>query len=273
MMNRTTPSNQSKTPFHKNLHTIIPYPNLGLDVFIQGNCFRQGAVAMFAKAGCKAAISASTADLVVFLGGEDINPKLYGEHPIKGTYFNEARDVEDRGVYDLCVREGIPMFGICRGMQLIHALNGSKLYQDVMNHTSSHRIVDVTDEANPLELTASSMHHQMCISDGKQIPVAYAKGCLSQVYRSAEKELSSNAVKELEAAYYPDIRAFCVQGHPEVGGYDLYTAWCLTKLADMMEEIQDNVYSASLQALPADPDGDGYGLDDRLPPSLSGVTE
>jgi hypothetical protein len=39
---------------------------------------------------------------------------------------------------------------------------------------------------------------------------------------------------ELEGAYYPDIKAFATQGHPELGKYDDYTFWCFSKLEHLI---------------------------------------
>src|SRR6478609_9122442 len=122
------------------------YPSFpaGFSVWIEGYCFRQGAVSMFARAGCKQALTVESADLVVFLGGEDIDPALYNEPVHRKTDFNSKRDEREVAVFKTCIENDIPMFGICRGMQFIHAMSGGKLYQNVEGHGGSpHDIIDV----------------------------------------------------------------------------------------------------------------------------------
>lgn len=52
-------------------------------------------------------------DLMVFTGGEDVNPALYGEKPHVSTRFNEKRDRFERQVWT--DYKDIPKIGICRG--------------------------------------------------------------------------------------------------------------------------------------------------------------
>lgn len=219
---RNLPTNDSKSD-KKAFDEAFAAPYIGAMVYIAGQCFLSGTIAMLSRAGCKRSETVKDADLVVFLGGEDVHPSYYGEKEMAGCYYNIERDKREALVFDEAVKWDVPMFGICRGMQLLHALTGSKLYHDVDNHTRSHLITDLeTGE----RFTASSMHHQMCIEDGKQIPVALSYG-ISKLYRGPGITLFDDRKRELEAAFYPEVRAFGVQGHPEVGGYDRFTQWSL----------------------------------------------
>lgn len=229
-------------------HTGEVYPQLGLSVWIEGDCFRPGAIAMMARAGCTQADEPATADLVVFLGGEDVDPGLYGQKALSGTWFNPKRDSREAQIYQLARDNQIPMFGICRGMQFLHVMNGGELYQHVHAHGMPHRIKDaLTGEV----LMSSSMHHQMCMypvntsrQAGAVIPIAFAEPSRSPEYHfsskvGGESTLCSDSVKELEAAYYPSIDSFAVQGHPELGDDEEYTAWCLRHLQAMIEELAE----------------------------------
>ena len=79
------------------------------------------------------------ADLVVFAGGEDISPSIYGgiRSPLTESP-NTLRDMEEVEIFTRARKKGIPMVGICRGAQLLCALSGHKIFQDVNRHTVGH---------------------------------------------------------------------------------------------------------------------------------------
>ncbi|HEY6020843.1 MAG TPA: gamma-glutamyl-gamma-aminobutyrate hydrolase family protein, partial [Candidatus Paceibacterota bacterium] len=52
------------------------------------------------------------ADFVLFTGGEDVNPEIYGEVPMAKTEFNRLRDMKEQVIYQACVNRGLPMVGI-----------------------------------------------------------------------------------------------------------------------------------------------------------------
>ena len=71
-------------------------------------------------------------DGVILSGGHDVNPYNYGEDPLLkiGEVFPE-RDVFDMEIYKTAVKYNKPVFGICRGFQIINVVNGGSLYQDL----------------------------------------------------------------------------------------------------------------------------------------------
>ena len=97
-------------------------------------------------------------DLLCLTGGTDISPSLYYQ---KQNFYtqspNIARDSFEIDLYNTCVRNGIPIVGICRGAQLLCALNGGKLFQHVNNHHHPH-LIKLNDGR---EIMVSSDHHQM----------------------------------------------------------------------------------------------------------------
>lgn len=116
---------------------------------------------MFRERGWEVANSIESCDLVVFSGGADINPFIYGERPLEVTRFSTARDNMEIGLWKTLPPK-FPKVGICRGAQLGNVLCGGTLWQHVDNHGSRHPIKDLTGIAKPHLLVASSVHHQMC---------------------------------------------------------------------------------------------------------------
>ena len=101
--------------------------------------------------------SVEECDVLLLSGGADINPALYNEKKGSRTYFNENRDEIEVAAYHEAKRLGKKIFGVCRGLQLITALNGGKLIQHT-NHGGGHPI-HLFDGRT---VNVNSLHHQMC---------------------------------------------------------------------------------------------------------------
>ncbi len=71
-------------------------------------------------------------DGLLLSGGSDLNPGYYGEEPAPelGPTIPE-RDAFEMALVGLALRRGIPVFGICRGMQILNVALGGTLYQDL----------------------------------------------------------------------------------------------------------------------------------------------
>lgn len=78
------------------------------------------------------------ADLVLLTGGEDVNPKYYGENPNPTTSFNDLRDVYEMEEINKAISLNKPLYGTCRGMQLLTVMAGGKLVQNQSNAISPH---------------------------------------------------------------------------------------------------------------------------------------
>ena len=57
-------------------------------------------------------------DGLVMVGGADVDPARYGARPESGTDTpRESRDASELGLYLAALEKGIPVLGICRGLQ------------------------------------------------------------------------------------------------------------------------------------------------------------
>lgn len=155
------------------------------------------------------------AELVLFTGGSDVDPCMYGFEKNSKTFSNYERDLDEEIVMEIAIINSIPMLGICRGSQLLTALqSGGYLIQHVNNHAlyGTHSIEFSTGEVFDI----TSTHHQMMYPfDVKNYELlAWATPKRSDIY-----ELSDNNTikveKEPEVVFYPDTKCLCVQGHPE----------------------------------------------------------
>jgi len=72
-----------------------------------------------------------TLDGLVLSGGADIDPDYLGEEPLDCISVNPRRDAQELMLVRLAVERQIPVLGICRGIQMLTAALGGKLYQDI----------------------------------------------------------------------------------------------------------------------------------------------
>jgi putative glutamine amidotransferase len=81
-------------------------------------------------------------DGLLLSGGPDLDPGYYGEEPIPelGTNIPEWDELE-MALLRLALLRRMPIFGICRGMQILNVALGGTLYQDM----SSQFGADVID--------------------------------------------------------------------------------------------------------------------------------
>lgn len=157
------------------------------------------------------------ADLVVFTGGEDVTPALYGAAAHPATYNSVQRDEEEAVVFEYCRSHGIPMVGICRGGQFLNVMSGGEMYQHVNKHAihGTHIAVDVdSGETIPV----SSTHHQMMKpSEYAQVVAIATLGGWREWYEGEVfKRDESNT--DYEVLFYPDTKSLCFQPHPEFEG-------------------------------------------------------
>jgi len=79
-------------------------------------------------------LSTRTLDGVIITGGHDVEPVLYkAEAEVEGRYDSE-RDKFESEIIDCALADGTPLFGICRGAQLLNVRLGGTLFQDLHRH-------------------------------------------------------------------------------------------------------------------------------------------
>lgn len=171
-------------------------------------------------------------DAVLFSGGEDINPSLYGENKSKYVYsVDYGRDATEEAIFHEAIKRNIPMFGICRGAQFLNVMNGGKLVQHMHGHTGTrHEVVTINDEM----FNVTSSHHQMMLmpeSHLDYVELAWTKDRRSNFYYNGNDEVIEGIEKEMEAVLFPKTKCLGVQWHPEwmhkdEDGRIIFQQWC-----------------------------------------------
>ncbi len=71
-------------------------------------------------------------DGLVLQGGNDVAPQHYGEDPLHADWHGDrVRDLYEMELIRAFVAAGKPVFGICRGLQLLNVTYGGTLLQDI----------------------------------------------------------------------------------------------------------------------------------------------
>ena len=79
-----------------------------------------------------AARSLASVDGVLLTGGEDVHPAWYHAEPSPHLFPpSRERDLFELALFAAARQAGLPILGICRGIQLINVAMGGTLYQDI----------------------------------------------------------------------------------------------------------------------------------------------
>lgn len=157
------------------------------------------------------------ADIVMFTGGEDINPALYNCEKHPSTYFNEKRDKEEVEAFKK-VRKDQLCLGICRGLQLLCSLNGGILIQNVNNHSvfGTHPIINAVTGGR-YEIT--SIHHQMVYPfnmNGSDYKILYYASRQATFYEGDGIECPPCEPEVVLFTKQDMPKCLGIQGHPEL---------------------------------------------------------
>ncbi|MDO5026349.1 MAG: gamma-glutamyl-gamma-aminobutyrate hydrolase family protein [Tissierellia bacterium] len=171
--------------------------------------------------------SIENASGIIFAGGEDFDPSLYGSNneDLVENY-NSQIDQMELAILDRAIKEEIPILGICRGMQLINIYYGGNLYEDLPSQFSdqiTHRIGKDQLSYHNVNIEIGSRLHDILGDDYIEVNSFHHEGIRDlakglQVTARSEDGL----IEAIENPYYPYMVG--VQWHPEISyGADPYS--------------------------------------------------
>lgn len=151
---------------------------------------------------------------ILFSGGEDVSPDLYGEGRHRTTGNNPQRDRIESTLFNKFLAN--PKVGICRGGQFLNVMSGGQMYQNVDGHLGDHTLFDTdTDE----RVVVTSTHHQMMRpSDKGKIIGTANESTFRQTFDHEYLEgVDYPPGSDVEIVFYEHTNSLCYQPHPEYG--------------------------------------------------------
>lgn len=182
-------------------------------------------------------------DIVVFTGGEDVAPEMYGEENVYSSWLAPHRDMVEFNIFQR-TKDTHYHFGICRGLQLLAVANGHTLWQDISGHQLSNGHSMTTRDGHVVK-GVTSVHHQAIRQtvNNKHCVLAWEKYD-EPVEARGSTRIPYSLDKVVEAAWFEPTRSFGVQGHPEYRGaskeYKDYVLYHL--LEDKLTSFYANKY-------------------------------
>jgi putative glutamine amidotransferase len=159
---------------------------------------------------------------ILISGGPDVDARLYGEGnmPCNGD-ISPIRDTLELFIVKKAVEKNIPLFAICRGIQILNVAMGGTLYQDIYKQNNEESILKHSQSAPKWYPT-----HEIIIKKDSWIGKAFKneKATVNSFHHQAVKqpaegfEVTAKAEDGIiEAIEYTQNR-FCVgvQWHPEL---------------------------------------------------------
>lgn len=163
--------------------------------------------------------AASVCSGFLLTGGQDVDPKIYGEKPLPqcGTP-NETRDQTDYLILCYAMEHNLPLLGICRGIQLINAGLGGTLWQDLPSQTGTkimHSQPPPRDvPAHDVEIVPGSPLHELVKTEKLAVNSFHHQGVKDTAPDVTVMAVAEDGLAEAIAVNGKDF-IWGVQWHPE----------------------------------------------------------
>ncbi|WP_106530926.1 gamma-glutamyl-gamma-aminobutyrate hydrolase family protein [Chitinophaga niastensis] len=160
---------------------------------------------------------------IILTGGEDVHPRFYNKPEYLDYCYpddiSEVRDEFELSILSHTEKQGIPLLGICRGLQIANVFFGGTLIPDIPSwgKFDHGKLQDGTDKYHEVSVNHDSWLHGILKTDAGTVN--------SNHHQSADKigrglivsVLSPDGIAEAIERKHPSDAAFLclVQWHPE----------------------------------------------------------
>ena len=160
-------------------------------------------------------------DGIVFSGGGDPNPLLFGEEPVVQLHgITPERDLQELKLVRMAYDRQIPMLGICKGIQMINAALGGTLYQDIHSQKDGGVWVKHSQDedrrfpSHTVKVENGTLLHKLFGKDTLQVNSFHHQACKDIAPCLRLSAISPDGIVEaIESNEYKSILG--VQWHPE----------------------------------------------------------
>lgn len=163
-------------------------------------------------------------DGLLLAGGPDVDPARYGEAPATETLAcRPERDAHDFAAFAAAEARGVPVFGICRGLQVVNVALGGTLWQDLPSQRPRGVAHDADGAGRPRDFRAHAVRARRGPPLSPFAAAVAEAGDVNSRHHQAVKDLGlslapvasspDDVVEALERPGGPYLAA--VQWHPE----------------------------------------------------------
>ena len=139
---------------------------------------------------------AAALDGLVLQGGNDVAPESYGETPLHEDWHGDrVRDLYEMDLIRAFVAAGKPVFGICRGLQVLNVAFGGTLLQDIATQhpaAQEHRVLGKYEHH----------HHAVEFVPGTRLAALFPGAA-----RATTNSIHHQGIKDLAVGF--DVEARC----------------------------------------------------------------
>ena len=155
-------------------------------------------------------------------GGADLDPGLFGQEDRGSLGVSLSRDARELRALCQFLAAGKPVFGVCRGLQVLNVALGGTLHQDIPDH----RRVEGVDRI-----------HGSHTADPALLALYGARFCVNSSHHQSVDRLGEGLIAvqwaddgTVEAIRHAELPIFAVQWHPErlrtpTDGWKLLERW------------------------------------------------
>jgi putative glutamine amidotransferase len=165
----------------------------------------------------QAAAVVSNLDGLLLTGGGDVDPAWYGAAPSPHLgIVDRAHDVWELALFHAAMDAGLPVLGVCRGLQLINVALGGTLVQ---------HLPEITDLGHCVKEASGSQVHDVLVATDSLLHSVVGSRLIgvNSLHHQAVSQLGDGLVAAgwaedgiVEAAEAVGSRLLAVQWHPEL---------------------------------------------------------
>lgn len=149
-------------------------------------------------------------------GGADLSPSLYNHKLSKYNHASDKpsqRDILEKEMLLAAYKLNNPIIGICRGAQLLCAVDGGHLVQHIVGHANGDDHIVYSQHYGNMGVS-NTAHHQMMVprrSNENEIIGVINETIVGYEQEDKLREYTNTP----EVVYFGALNGLAIQGHPE----------------------------------------------------------